>query len=112
MSEHENCYVEPVEKHLDKNALLAAEVAFLSVTGMGCPNCVARVRNGLLRLPDVVYVDIFLERGMATVAYRPEKVAVQDLITAVYESGNDGRHDYRAHVLRTMPARDVFTAAD
>jgi copper chaperone CopZ len=112
MSEYENCYVEPVEKPSDKKALLMAEVTFLSVTGMGCPNCAARVRNGLLNLQDVVYVDIFLERGMATVAYRPETVAVQDLITAVYKSGNDGRHEYRAHVLQTMPARDVFTIAD
>lgn len=111
MSEHENCYVEPVEKLLDKNALLTAKVAFLSVTGMGCPNCAARVRNGLLRLKGVEYADIFLERGMATVAYRPEKVAAQDLITAVANAGNDGHHHYQARVLQTMPAREVFTFA-
>lgn len=111
MSEHENCYVEPIEKTPDKNALLMAEAAFLGVSGMGCPNCAMRVRNGLLNLEGVLYADVYLQNGVATVAYHPQQVTAAGLVTAVYESGNDGRHEYRAHVLQTMPAREVFTFA-
>lgn len=112
MSEHENCYVEPVEKRSDKSALLMAEAAFLGVSGIGCPTCALRVRNGLLNLEGVLYADVYLQNGVATVAYDPQQVTTAGLVTAVYESGNDGRHEYRAHVLQTMPARDVFTFAD
>lgn len=112
MSEHENCHVDPVEKSVDKNAVAQAEVAFLGVSGMGCPNCAMRVRNGLLNLNGVLYADINLHNGVATVAYTPELVTTSVLVTAVYESGNDGRHEYRAHLLQTMPAAEAFTFAD
>ena len=109
MSEHENCHVEPVEKPSDKNALLMAEAAFLGVSGMGCPNCAMRVRNGLLNLKGVLYADVYLQSGVATVAYDPQLVTTAELVTAVTASGNDGRHEYLAHILQTMPAREAFT---
>lgn len=112
MSEHENCHVDPVEKPLDRSALAQAEAAFLSVSGMGCPTCANRVRNGLLNLAGVLYADVLLQNGVATVAFDPRQVTPASLVTAVYESGNGGRHEYRAEILQTMPARDVFTAAD
>ena len=111
MSEHENCHVEPIEKPLEENALSQADAAFLGICGMGCPNCAMRVRNGLIRLKGVLYADIYLQSGVATVAYDPQLVTTVELVTAVYESGNDGRHDYRARILQIMPARDVFTYA-
>ncbi|MBE2199501.1 MAG: heavy-metal-associated domain-containing protein [Anaerolinea sp.] len=109
MSEHKNCHVNPVEKALEENALVQAEATFLGVSGMGCPNCATRVRNGLLNLDGVLYADVYLQNGVATVAYDPQQVTTADLVTAVTASGNDGRHEYRAHILQTMPARDVFT---
>ena len=109
MSEHENCHVEPVEKPLHEHALAWAEAAFLGVSGMGCPTCAMRVRNGLLNLKGVLYADVYLQNGMAAVAYDPQQVTTAGLITAVFESGNDGRHEYRAHVLQTMPASEAFT---
>jgi len=111
MSEHENCHVDPVEKPLDENALAQAEAAFLGVSGMGCPNCAMRVRNGLLNLKGVLYADINLQSGVAAVAYDPQQVTTASLVTAVYESGNDGRHEYRAQLLKTMPANEAFTLA-
>lgn len=111
MSEHENCDVEPFKKPVDRKALSTAEAAFLTVAGMGCPNCATRVRNALLRLDGVLYADVFLARGMATVAYRPEQVTTSDLVLAVANAGGGGRHDYQAKVFQTMPAREAFTFA-
>lgn len=111
MSEYESCHVDPIEKPLEKNALAQAEAAFLHISGMGCPNCAIRVRNGLIRLNGVLYADIYLQSGVATVAYDPQLVTTAELVTAVYESSHDGRHHYRAHTLQIMPARDVFTYA-
>ena len=106
--EHENCHVEPIEKTLDKNAITTAQAAFLSVHGMGCPRCATRVRNGLLLQEGVVFSDVILERGMAVVAYDPERVTPDHLIAAVANAGNDGRHNYQATLLQTVPASQVF----
>lgn len=109
MSDHENCHVDPVEKPLDENALAQSEAAFLGVSGMGCPTCATRVRNGLLNLKGVLYADVYLQNGVAAVAYDPQQITTKGLMTAVYESGNDGRHEYRAQLLQTMPASEAFT---
>jgi copper chaperone CopZ len=109
MSDHDNCHVDAVEKPLDENALAQAEATFLGVSGMGCPTCAMRVRNGLLSLTGVLYADVNLPNGVAAVAYDPQQVTPMSLVTAVFESGNDGRHEYRAHVLQTMPASEAFT---
>lgn len=90
-------------------ALQKADAAFLGVSGMGCPRCATRVRNGLVVQKGVIYADVYLENGVAAVAYDPAQVTIDDLITAVFESGNDGRHEYRAYVLQTMPASEAFT---
>ncbi|MFQ5410545.1 MAG: heavy-metal-associated domain-containing protein [Anaerolineales bacterium] len=108
MSEHENCHVEPLEKPLDQDALSKSTVAYLAVSGMGCPRCATRVRNGLLSLGGVLQADIFLEQGLAAAAYDPQQVTVSDLIGAVAGAGNDGRHSYQAQVLRTAPAAEAL----
>lgn len=111
MSEHENCHVEPLRKPLDREALASARVAFLTVAGMGCPNCGTRVHNALLRRDGVLYVDVSLARGMAAVAFRPEQMTTENLITAVASAGDETDHHYLARLLQTMPAREAFTFA-
>ncbi len=109
MSEHENCHVDPVEKPLDSAALELAQAAFLGVSGMGCPTCAMRVRNGLLDLDGVLIADVHLENGVAAVAYDPAEVTLDGLVTAVFQSGNDGRHHYQAQIIQTLPANEAFT---
>lgn len=109
MTDHENCHVDPVKKPLDKEALVTAVAAFLGVSGMGCPTCTMRVRNGLLSLGGVLYADVFLQNGVAAVAFDPSLVTVDNLLSAVAGAGNDGRHHYDAHLLQTMPANEAFT---
>lgn len=108
MSEHENCYVEPLEKPLDEAAIENAKAAYLAVWGMGCPRCAMRVRNGLLSLEHVLFADVFLEKGLAIAAYDPEWISTDDLIMAVAMAGNDGRHNYWAKIVGQVPAAEAL----
>jgi copper chaperone CopZ len=104
----ENCHVEPVEKPLDHERLSNALAAFLAVGGMGCPTCANRVRNGLVRLSGVLAAEVELEQGVAVAAFDPQVVTIKELIAAVAEAGNDGRHHYQAALIKEMPAGDIF----
>lgn len=108
MSENEICHVEPIEKPFDQSALHTAQVAYLSVSGMGCPRCATRVRNGLLMLEGVLLADVTLEMMIAAVAYDPGQVTPSALKQAVTEAGNDGRHHYRVEVIKNIPAREAL----
>lgn len=108
MTHDQNCHVDPVEKPLDKQALESAQAAILGVAGMGCPTCAMRVRNGLLQLDGVLLTQIFLEQGVAAVAFDDGRIAADALVAAVGAAGNDGRHHYVAHILHTMPANEAF----
>lgn len=109
MIHDQNCHIDPVEKPLDRQALENAQAAILGVAGMGCPTCATRVRNGLLQLDGVLLAQIFLEQGVAAVAFDARQVSAGDLLTAIGAAGNDGRHHYAARILNTVPAADAFT---
>ncbi len=108
--ERGNCQVEPLEKPVDEDAPATAEAAYLAVTGMGCPNCALRVRNGLLLTDGVLVAEVSLGRSLAAVAFDPQVVTPPELERAVADAGNDGRHQYRAQVVRVMPASDSLIA--
>jgi copper chaperone CopZ len=103
MSEDKNCHVVALDKPLDRDALSEAVAAYLSVGGMGCPNCAMRVRNGLLSLEGVFVAEVYLEQGIAAAAYDPGRVKPGDLVQAVALSGNDGRHHYWAQFIQQVP---------
>ena len=44
----ENCHVEPITKRLGLDEIQNLQIAFLNISGMGCPNCANRVRNSLI----------------------------------------------------------------
>lgn len=108
MSEHKDCYVEPLEKPLNEAAIDNAKAAYLAVWGMGCSRCAMRVRNGLLRLEHILFAEAFLEKGLAIAAYDPQGASTDDLITAVAKAGNDSRHNYRAKFVGEAPAAEVL----
>lgn len=95
----ENCYVEPIYKTTSLDQFKNAEIATLAVWGMGCENCVTRVRNSLLTLEGVYGVDVFLNMALAEVRYDSRKVSAEALANAVTSAGNDGRHNYRAELI-------------
>jgi copper chaperone CopZ len=108
--ERDECYVEPLEKPLDEAALESAMAAYLAVGGMGCPRCALRVRNGLLSLEGVLLADVLLEDCVAVAAYDPNRVTPEDLVQAVANAGNDGRHHYWAQVMAVMPVADALAS--
>ena len=66
----DNCYVEPIYKNaVSPDQLQQADYATLVVWGMGCQNCVTRVRNSLLALEGVFGVDVYLNMALAEVIY-------------------------------------------
>lgn len=95
----ENCHVEPIQKVANADELSEAHIAALAVSGMGCVNCGTRVRNSLLALNGVVSADVDWERGLALVDYVPAQTTIDALVNAVVAAGNDGRHNYHAHVI-------------
>jgi copper chaperone CopZ len=98
----ENCYVEPIYKDaVTYDQLQQADHATLVVWGMGCQNCVTRVRNSLLALEGVYGVDVYLNMALAEVIFDGKKLVPGELVTAVSGAGNDGRHKYRAELLAT-----------
>lgn len=110
MTKHhdQNCHVDPIEKPVDHAALEHAEAVYLAVQGMGCPRCAMRVQNGLLRLDGVLLAEVVLERNAAAVAYDFAQVEPADLVQAVTDAGNDGRHHYAAQVVAQMPAHEAL----
>jgi copper chaperone CopZ len=95
----ENCYVEPVYKNVTADQINKANNALLAIEGMGCQNCVTRVRNSLLSVNGVCGADVYLNMAMAEVSYDSEKVTAEMLVKAVSLAGNDGRHEYRAELV-------------
>ena len=95
----ENCLVEPIQKTATDEERHKVEMTLLTVWGMACPNCAARVRNSLLPLNGVVNADVDHAAGMAGVAFNPELSSVEMLLSAVDREGNDGRHEYGARLI-------------
>ena len=96
---NENCYVEPIYKTASSDQIQNADNATLAVWGMGCENCVTRVRNSLLSLDGVYGVDVYLNMALAEVSYDSKKISAVELVDAVSRAGNDGRHKYRAELI-------------
>ena len=96
----EKCYVEPIYKNITSaDQIQKADKATLAVQGMGCENCVTRVRNGLLSLDGVYGVDVYLNMALAEVSYDDKKISAQRLVEAVSRAGCDGHHEYRAQLI-------------
>jgi copper chaperone CopZ len=94
MSEH--CHVEPIRKVATAEERASTTTAVLLVSGMGCPNCAARVRNSLLSINGAVEADVDHTLGTAKVTFNLNLTTVSALINAVAQAGRDGRHAYRA----------------
>jgi copper-transporting P-type ATPase V len=64
-----------------------AEKLELSVEGMTCGSCAARVQKALARQSGVEVAHVNLATHQATVVYRPAAVTLQELVTAVGKIG-------------------------
>lgn len=92
----DTCQVDPIYKTPTVEEQQTLTTALLAVWGMDCPNCVVRVRNGLLARYGVVDVDIALELGTAEVLFNPKLMTVPALVSTIGRAGDDLEHHYFA----------------
>jgi copper chaperone CopZ len=57
------------------------------ITGMTCQSCVGKIKNELLRLPDITHVDISLANGTAEVEMS-QHVSIDTLQAAISKAGS------------------------
>lgn len=95
-----DCHVDPLQKTATLEERQHLTTTTLTVSGMGCPNCAARVRNGLLSLDGVVEAYVNHTLGLAQVDFNPNLTNMSALVAAVARAGGDGRHEYRATPIR------------
>ena len=96
----QDCHVEPIQKSkASVNLLQHTDCATLAIWGMGCQNCVTRVRNSLLSLTGVYDVDIFLNIALAEVIYDRTILLPVELVSAVARASSDNNHVYRAQLI-------------
>ena len=96
---NDTCHVEPIHKTALDHVIQSADRILLSISGMGCQNCAARVRNSLLLLDGVYDAVVMLNLRMAEIYFDEKKVSTDALIRAVAGAGNDDRHRYLAEVI-------------
>lgn len=70
----------------------------IDIEGMHCGGCTAAVRRGLKTLDGVLYVDVALQPGLATLQVDPSRLTAARIETAFMELG------FRAKVRGTVPA--------
>ena len=102
------CQVNPVDKPVNREVLVNAKAAYLTVWGMGCQSCAMRVKNSLMSLNGVLLAEVDVNGGMAAVAYEPQKVRIDDLLDAVVAAGGDGRNNYQAKLVRESSAQQAL----
>ncbi|MEX1071556.1 MAG: heavy-metal-associated domain-containing protein [Anaerolineales bacterium] len=96
--EHD-CHVDLIHKLYDEKDVSEISRADLVVSGMGCYNCAMRVRNAILQLDGVNWVDVKLETGRAQVAYNVTKISPKQFLPAVATADPEGRRHYQAELI-------------
>jgi copper chaperone len=99
MDHDSNCHVDLFHKPFDERDVSGISKISLSVRGMGCHNCAIRVRNAILRLDGVNWVDVDLETASAIVAYDATQVSPEQFIPAVATADPQGRHHYLVNLI-------------
>jgi len=99
MDRDSHCHVELILKPFDEKDCSEISEAGLLISGMGCPNCAIRVRNALIQLDGVNWVNIDLESGRAQVAYDATKISPEQFMPAVAAADPQGRHRYQAGLI-------------
>lgn len=99
MEHDSNCHVDLIHKLFDEKDCSEISRVDLVVSGMGCHNCAMRVRNAILQLDGVNWVDVKLETGRAEVAYNAAKISPEQFLSAVATADPEGRHHYQAELV-------------
>jgi len=102
-----NCYEKPLVAKTETFKPELVKAACMRISGLGCGNCVTRVKNSLRSLDGVLLVEISLDDGLATVAFDPVRVSPVDLVRTAESAAHDGKHQYWADVITVGEISDV-----
>ncbi len=61
--------------------------AKISVFGMDCPDCAAKVEKAVSRMPGIICASVAFPAGRLRVEYNPEQIGIQDVVAKVRELG-------------------------
>ena len=67
------------------------ENTVISVDGMHCNHCKAKVENALKALKGVKKFEVSLEKGSATVAYVAKKITPEEIASVITQSGFEAK---------------------
>ncbi|MGM0867529.1 MAG: heavy metal translocating P-type ATPase [Bacillota bacterium] len=70
---------------------VSKETATLSITGMTCASCAARIEKGLKKVEGVLNASVNLASEKATVEFIPGKTGVNQLLTLVKKTGYEAK---------------------
>jgi hypothetical protein len=100
---------ESVNKTPIHQALANATVAYFSVSGIDCPQCLVWINKSLMRLKGVLLCAFDQEQGVATILYVSRQIKLSDLMAAISMAVNDGTHHYEAQFLAQEPASQAMS---
>jgi len=103
-----DCYEKPRTVKPEPFTPELVKAACMRISGLGCRNCVTRVKNSLRSLSGVLLVEINLDDGLATVAFDPARVGPVDLVRTAESAVHDGKHQYWADVITVTEITDVL----
>ena len=93
------CDIKPFKKTSLFEEYQKTQLVILSISGLNCPNCAVRVKNALLKTYGVTTALIDHETGLGEIAFNPDIVQPDNLVSAIVQAGNGGMHQYSAQVL-------------
>lgn len=96
------CHVTPAAGPASEEEREWAQIQYLALAGLGCPNCANRVRNTLLGTVGVVDVEVDLSSSLAVVWFHPQLAGIGDLVDAVSRAGEGTHHRYLAVPLESQ----------
>lgn len=91
-------------KPIGRPILLTAMTAFFDVTHMGCSKCTSWLQNGLLEHDGVLFVDVYLDKGIVMATYDPANVNPNELGQIIGTIGKQVCRYYHAELIGNTAA--------
>ena len=97
-----------IQKPVDREALVQAEVVYLTIWNMDCPDCATWLHNGLIQLDSVLMVDVFYKQGVGVIVYAPAMTTTDELLKVVQKIGKQACHYYGAEIIGQSSAKQAL----
>lgn len=101
-------YPQPIQKVVNVETLTQAEVVYLSIWNMDCPDCAMWLYSRLMELESVLKVDVFYKQGVGVIIFVPSMTTPDQLCLAVRKIGEEVCHYYWAEIIGHCAAKQVL----